>query len=393
MPCFCKETSLGTMPSATLNVRAVPPQLKNLLALLNLEPIEGPRIDAQLGEALPPGGMPWLSATLSAQAPGIAIPMFPPIGGSAVMTAMLQLSAAASMFPLNDLRALLAELQQAALSLAANLAPQMRPLMALPQPSLSNMALAARLTLDLRAKGICPMTLTQVNINAKYAASLPTYQGAMALSANFTAAKIPPFGLPLPQLQLAQSLAGMAAVGQPGPGMPNISDPNFIAQFKAQMKALAALPLPKLKIPAALPGIMADLDVINEAFGEGAFTPGGIAQINAMLNIMASWKIPVPLPAANLSAQLDVTPALPDVLQGLQAAQSSGAAFAAAASASASFGVPPILGLMEQLSTLSALLTKDLKVPPFGPCNVCAFPIKDIAASLANVPIPEMPKF
>ncbi|MEM9247436.1 MAG: hypothetical protein AAGB05_01935 [Pseudomonadota bacterium] len=389
MPCFCNTTLTSMTPTARLSVRAVPPQLKNLLALLDLKPIEGPRIDEQLGEALPPGGQSWLQATLSAQMPGFAFPLFPSAGMSLMMTAALKLSVAATLFPLTDPRALLAQLQQAVLSMAQNLAPQMRPLLALPQPSLSNMALAARLTLALRAKGIDPMTLTGVNVNARFAATMPSYHAAMAISANFAGAAIPPFALPGPQLALAQNLATMAAVGTPGPGMPALTDPNFISKLKAMMQMLAKMPMPQLKIPAALPAVMADLDVILEAFGEDALTQAGILRVNAMLNILASWQIPLPLPAAQLSAQLNATPPFPAVMSGMKMAASAGASFGA--SANLSFGIPPILDLMELLATLSALLTKTLKAPPFCGNVACTLPLDDIAANLANVSVPEVP--
>lgn len=378
MPCFCKHTCLARItPTSQLAVRSVPPQLQRLLALLELEPVDV-RKDEQLSEALPSGGPSWINGALLAQAEGMSIPdVLPPAGGT-MMIAMLRLSAAATIFSLQDPPQLLAAVRQAAASLAENLAPQMRSLRAFQSQGLTNMAIAARLTLALRAKGICPTTLTDVDVRSEFAPSAPRVEAALHTAANLAGARVQPFKLSAPQLALAQQLAGMAFLSDAATisGLPSLNDPRLITSLKAQLEALAAMPVPPLVMPPEEIALISDLDAILDAFGEDALTPEGVARVNALLNAVAKMKVRLPAEAVDLSAQLQVTPDLPHVLKGLDAVRNSGAAIAASASTSASTAalVPPILYQMERMAALAEVLEKALGKSAFGLCNACLFP-------------------
>ena len=381
MPCFCKSTQIVVPPpNLRLAVMAVPPQLSDLLGLLDLPP-DGLRLDERLGQTLPPGGPSWIRATIQAQAPGVRLPAVLPPGGGAMMSAMLSLSAAAKVFPLNNTRRLLAELQQALSSLAHNILPQVQALSTINPVGLQRMALAARLTLALRAKGVCPMVLAKVDVNAQYAGGSAAVRAGFNYAATMPQMNVRPFALPAAQLRLAQHLSALAPLG--AAGMPPLSDPNLIARLKAQIRMLAAMPVPKLPVTPAMLAALADLDAIHQAFGLDATTPAGVARVNAMLRFVASLSLPMPTVAVNLTQSLSVTPKLPDVLTGMQTVSTAGASLAA--SLTTSFKVPPIIPVLEMAATMSAILPKGV------PCGVCNFPLDAVAQSLAQVPLPDAP--
>ncbi|MEM1431025.1 MAG: hypothetical protein AAGG09_16330 [Pseudomonadota bacterium] len=340
------------------------------------------RLDQQLAETLPPGGSAWIGAALSAQVP--RAPSVLPPGGGAMMSAMMQLSAAAPYFTLSDPGQLLAELQQAVSSAAYSVLPKMQALSGMNYAGLQNMALAARITLALRQKDVCPMTLAQVDMNAQYAGSSANVSAALNYAASIPQMNIPGYALPSAQLTLAQSLASLAPLS--GSGMPSLSDPHLIANLKGQIKMLAAMPMPKLSIPPEMLSVLSDIDAVYEAFGPDATSPSGVASVNAMLRWAASLRLPMPPISLNLADQLSVTPTLEDVSTGMETVQSAGASLAA--SASMSFSPPPIMGLLEKLSTLSGLMTKSLGE---GPCLTCSFPMDAVMDNIANVPVPEAP--
>jgi len=361
---------------------AVPPQLRDLLGLLDLPP-DGLRLDEKLGETLPPGGPSWIRATIQAQAPAVRLPAVLPPGGGAMMSAMLSLSAAAKVFPLNDVRGLLAELQQAASSLAHNILPRVQTLSSIDPVGLQNMALAARLTLAMRAKGVCPMVLAKVDVNAKYAGSSAAIRAGFSYAATMPQMNVKPFALPSAQLRLAQSLSALAPLG--AAGMPPLTDPNLIANLKAQIRMLAAMPVPKLPVTPAMLAALADLDAIHEAFGADAMTSAGVARVNAMLRFVASLSLPMPAVAVDLTQKLSVTPQLPDVLTGMQTVSTAGASLAA--SLTTSLKMPAIIPTLEMASTLSSILSKGV----IGPCDACNFPLDAVAKSLAGVALPDAP--
>lgn len=400
MMCLCSNTPMPTVPpNPHLAIRAVPPQFKNLLGLLGLEDMTAKlRMDQQLAQALPPGGPSWITASLAAQAPKLALPAVLPPGGGVAMMAMLRLSASAKTFPLTNPKALLAQLTLAIRSLQQFAMPRLQAVAHIPTPALQRMALAARMTLDMRQQGVCPMIIANVDMRAGLTNSVGRAQASVNFAAKMPTMRIPPFALPGPQLKLAQSLAGLASLGGAAQsmGMPPMSDPNFMGAFRSQMQMLAKMPMPpKISLLALqeLTGKIADIDVIEEAFGPGAMTPGGISRVNAMLKYFTKLQLPMPPVALELKEQLDMTPDIADVLKGMETVKSSGAALAMSASASASVSaaIPPIIPVMEALSSFGTMLGKHTGKSPFGSCITCSASLKDITKGLDGVSLPKAP--
>ena len=408
MPCFCKSNA-ATLPglnaTANLSVQAVPPQMMKLLSLLGLQGTASGQARADLKlNAMLPAMTPdiYLRATMNAKAPNIALPAILPPGGGGAISLMMKL--AATGFPLADPRALLAEIQQAVLSLAANVMPQAQAMPKIPGPQMQNITLAAKMTLALRAQGICPMALAGLDYSfesemelGEAGSSRGTCSAALNFAASLPRITLPPFALPLPKLNLAKELALLApAATAPGDlGLPAFSDPNLMKALMGQLAALSTVPIPNLPISLdelqALADQLSDLATIQEAFGPDALTPAGVARINAMLSYVARLNIPVPLDAQALQMQLDALPKIDDITQGAQAAQSGAVNMAMSMSVQA----PP----MPVLPTLQSLakMAKSLPGLPLGPCNACNFDIGSIKDSIAGMqlssppPIPALP--
>lgn len=411
MPCFCKTSAakLPTVtPTASLSVMAVPPQMQQLLSLLGLEAAGSARADLKLAAMLPGmSGDAWMKATLAATAPHIQLPAILPSGGGGMMSMMMRLAVVAPMFPLTDVRRLVAEIQQAVTSLMAQVMPQAQALRGIPGPQLQNMALAARMTLALRAQGIYPMALANLDFSFAAQAGVASPQSRMTAALAF-AARLPkitvaPFALPLPKVNLALTMAALApmATAPQAMGLPPAPDPNLARMLMNQLAALSTVPMPPLPLPVdellALAAKLEDLETIKLAFGEDALTPAGVARVNAMLRFMAQLRIPIPLPAVALQAKIDALPKIDDIKLGAQAAK--GAGMNLAASMTAQVPPVPILPLLEALAALSGVLQKALKVPPLGPCDACNFDIGAIQDSLSNMqlppppPLPPLPSF
>lgn len=381
-------------PSAPLTVRSVPPQLMRLFALMYLEPVKV-RADEQLLDVLPAEGPAWIKETLSAQAPELTLPNVLPPAGGMMMVAMLRLSEAGTVFPLQKPRELLAMIEQATASYDAHLAPQIKALAEADGPGLRNMASVARFTLALRAKGICLTTLTEVDVLPDYADSARRVKAVLKFASDMSDTGLQPFKLSEGQLSLAQKLAWLASykVSATLSGLPPLSDPRFIDALKSQVDMLAALPTPSSSLLPDQIRLIAELDVILEAFGEDALTSKGVARVNALLDALAKMKIAIPNDARSLADKLIETPAREHVSLGKDAVETAGAAIAASAAVSApkTFGTAPILFHLERMTTLSEILEKALGKPSLGLCNACQFPIDDIAARLADVSVPEVP--
>lgn len=401
MPCFCNAdlTPLtATRPSANLSVRAVPPQMMNLLTLLGLQGTAAgqARADMKLGAMLPAMTPDiYLNAAMTANAPNIALPAILPAGGGGAISMMMKLAVAG--FPLGDPYALIAEIQQAILSLTSAVMPQARAMPQIPGPQMQNLTLAARMTLALRAQGICPMALAGLDYSFESemqvgeAGSRGTCSTALNFAANLPRITMPPFALPLPKLELARELALLApaATAPAALGLPAITDPNLMGALMSQLGVLSTIPVPNLPVSMddlqAMMDQMEDLAAINEAFGPDALTPAGIARINAMLSFIAQMHIPLPLDAVALQMQLDALPKIDDVTQGAQVAQSGAVNLATSMSVQA----PPV----PILPTLEALakLAKSLPGAPLGPCNPCAFELGPIKEGLSSMKLPSPP--
>lgn len=398
MACFCKLPAAklpsfqAKLPSfqatATADVSAVPPQLGALADIMGLESASlTARVDETMGAQLPKsGGDAWIRATLKAQVPNMALPVVLPSGGGPMIKVALKLAmsplVAANPMILVDPKAMAKTLQQMAASLAANVLPQMAPIKAMPQAMFVNMTLAARLTLALRAKGICPMALTGVDAQFSMKAGLAEPRARLSQTMSFAATIVPPKVPKLivtpPQLALAATLSAIAplATAPKTLGLPPASDPQFVEALKKMIAGVAAAMIPAMPmIPDELLAMAAKVEAmatIKEAFGEDAMTPAGVVKVNAMLKVMARLQLPVPPPTAiALQAKLDALPKMEDVTLGAQTLQSSGASIAA------SMTMPPpalpLAPLLDAVQALHAVLAKALGEAPLGACSSCDF--------------------
>ncbi|MEX0327761.1 MAG: hypothetical protein AB3N07_03475 [Ruegeria sp.] len=395
------------MPTANLSVQAVPPQMMKLLSLLGLQGTASgqARADMKLNAMLPAMTPDmYLKATMAANAPNIALPPILPTDGGGAISLMMRLVATG--YPLTDPRALLAEVQQAVVSMAKNVLPQAQTIPKIPAPQMQNITLAAKMTLALRAQGVCPMALAGLDFSheakmelGEAGGSRGTCSAALNFAAKLPRITMPPFALPLPKVNLARQLALMApaATAPAAMGLPAVSDPNLMKTLMSQLAALSTIPIPNLPVSLedlqAMADQLQDLATIQEAFGPDALTPAGIARINAMLSYVARLNIPVPLEAQSLQMQLDALPKIDDVTQGAQATQSG--AMNLAASMSVQPPAVPILPTLEALKKLA----KSLPGLPLGPCDACNTDIGSIRDSLAGMqlpappPIPTLPSF
>lgn len=401
MVCFCNAdlTSLtATRPSANLSVQAVPQQMMKLSTLLGLQGTANAqaRADMKLAAMLPAMAPDiYMQANLAANAPNIALPAILPTDGGGAISLMMKL--AATGFPLSDPRGLIAEIQQAVLSLAKTVLPQAQAMPQIPGPQMQNLTLAAKMTLALRAQGICPMALSGLDysfegqMQAGEATSRGTCSTALNFAANLPRITMPPFALPLPKLELARQLAliAPAAAAPQALGLPAMSDPNLMKALYSQLGVLSTIPVPNLPVSMddlnALMDQLQDMATIQEAFGPDALTPAGIARINAMLSYVAQLNVPIPLEAQALQMQLDALPKFDDVTQGAQVAQSG------AVNLATSMSVPaPAIPILPTLQAL-AKMAKSLTVLPVRPCDTCAFAIGPIKDSLAGMQLPSPP--
>ena len=385
MPCFCVTPASQLQsfnPTLTVDARAVPPQLAQLLDLLGLEDIPEVRLDETMARTLPrttPDA--WMRATLTTAVPNARLPGVMPSGAGPMIKLAMRVSA--SPLPLHDPKRLLAELRQMAYTMAKQLLPGTKTLQSIPRSLIQNMTMAARLTLALRAKGVCPMALARVDM--RFAADLQSQErlrAALALSATVRAPAQPRILLAPPQLALAQTLSAIAPLStlHEPLNLPPASDPNFAQMLKDQLASLAAMAVPTM--PAmpdellALAATLESLDTIKAAFGDDALTPQGVARVNAMLTYVARLQIPIPTPALEamaLQSKMLELPKIEDVRLGAQTVQSSGLSMVSSLSTPAP-GLP-IAPLLEAITALTAVLSKALGQSPFGLCDSCNFPI------------------
>ncbi|MFA3917838.1 hypothetical protein [Ruegeria hyattellae] len=368
-------------------------KLQSLLGLQTQAQAEM-RADMKLASMLPEvTSDAYLRATLMAHAPNVQLPAVLPEGGGALLSMMVKLAAVAPVFPITNPRMLLAYLQRAVASLAASVLPQAQFLPAVP---MKNMAIAARVTLALRAQGLCPMALADVDARFAAQAGATDTQGRFSSAMGFAAAlprlNMPPLALPAPKLQLAWQMAVLAQAANAPAGLrlPALSDPSLTRALLNQLGALSTVPVPVMPVSLdelqAMAEQLQDLATIQEAFGPDAMTPAGVARVNAMLSYMASLRVPMPLPAQSLQVQLDALPKFDDVAQGTATAS------AGAMNIAASMSVPPpsvpILPLLEELAGLKQALTPGSLLP----CARCNSEIGNIAASMAGTQLPPLPQ-
>lgn len=369
MTCFCaaRVAPLKMLaPKANLSVGPVPPQMPKMVAMLGVPlpgpgPAPAPRIDMKMAAVMTPMvGQSW-------------VPPKPP----ALMGKMANLSALAALLPLEDIGALVAELQDMLTKLTENVQPVMTGAARLPKKPMLNMVMAARMTLSMRAKGMCPMDLSGLDSSFANAQGLPPAPGKMA--ATMGAVKgmprpIPRFALPIPMQTMAMTLASLAPLETipTSLSMPPIASSQFAGAAMAALARLAQvppLPIDVSKMMAEL-AQLSDLAAIQAAFGESAMTPAGVAKVQAMLTYMSRVPLP-PIPSVALALQpkLDMLPPLPAVEAGARVASLNVQTFANAARLTPPR--VPILSPLMAINALKAVLADILGVEPHSGCPTC----------------------
>ena len=365
MPCFCiapTQSFINLQPRISFAIAPPPMPMMNLRAALAMgvgDPAE--RADFRL------------SAAMTAAMGGHPLPAF---RASAALNVMAQLSVAARIMPLSPLDMILAHIQQALESLKAQMGPTLPFYMGLPRVPMMNLVAAARLTLALRAQGICPFALAGLSEDVALGeASKARMNSAMHTAASLRLRPGLPFALDPIQLALAHQFAAIANVSETAPamGLPPVTSPNFMQMLQNMLMGLAKLAMPPIDFSNMLPLAMKldDIATINEAFGE--MTPAQMSRINAMLRFMARLNIPMPDLALALSANLANLPPAAAVASGANLYASARPTF----NAMMRMQMPrmPILPLLMALGVLAALLFKALGLTPAANCPGCKFPI------------------
>ena len=378
MPCFCPSqlpNLNGLMPKASLRVTAVPPQMGELLALLGLSGEAGSaRADLAMGASLPSmDGQAWIHSQMSAAMPGV--PFF---GMPRLMNITAQMSALGGSFPLTNPAALIADLKRTLRSMSLHLMPFITSAQAMPSLHLANMVGAARMTLSLRAAGLCPMALSGVDMSFSHGEGLgnprATFNAAVSAGTGFGGASFPAFGLPFPKLNLAMSLAALAplATAPQTLGLPAISDPNFAAMAMGLLSGLMSVPAMPLDLSSLISDLtrLADLSAIQQAFGPDAMSAAGVGRVQNMLNFMGRLRLPaLPSTAMSLQAKLGILPSMDAVRTGAEVVRSGAASFAA--SMRFNPGIPVILPFLSLLDALKQVLADALGTVPGAACPAC----------------------
>ncbi|WP_118136813.1 hypothetical protein [Oceanicella sp. SM1341] len=335
MPCFC--TVPADVARARFNVGIPvllpPPPALRLTAALPLLAAE-PRLDVQIATGLEAMRLPSLD-----------------LGGGPLMQVAVMISMMSGTFTFDDLPMLEAQMAQAADSFSRNIWPRLGWLTTFRMQPLLNMALIARLVIDLTALGIDPF-------------SLGAPPPAPAIS-SFR------FALARPQLQMARLLGTLPAL----PAMmlaldlPPLGETGAVPALANWLDGLASLSPPKLIIPypviLKLAMVLESLATIQEAFG--AVSPATVQRLDAMLRMWSTFPLPVPLPALALSEKLALLPPMEDIRLGERAAGQAGATMATAFS-------PPRLAIAPFLNVMLALqasLNLAVDLEPFDQCAMC----------------------
>ena len=360
MPCFCDiptQSFLDLTPNISFALPPVPIPMINLNAMMKLDaPWEAGRLDANIAAAFDMGGY------------GL-----PSIGFNASLNLGMQLAIVANIFPLSPLDLIIPEIQRALDSLKEQMGPAMGAVYGIPKLPMANLALAARMTLALRAQGIDPMELAAEGKIED--TSNERFSWALSSASMFNFRPPIPFALTIPQVELAHQMAALADLSNSGEalGLPGINTPDFAGLFYNMLMGLAAIPLPNIDLSAllALATKLEDLAVINEAFGE--ITPGRMGQINAMFGFMSSIPLPMPDMSLALAQKIEGLPPVEKVNDGLAIARSMGPNFSSA------FSMPlpsiPVLPVLQLLAGLGAMLYNNLGMEPNLVCTGCKFPL------------------
>ncbi|MEQ3710754.1 hypothetical protein, partial [Tateyamaria sp.] len=206
------------------------PKMIAALGLPMPDSAPAPRIDMKMAAVMAPMvGQSW-------------VPPKPP----ALMGRMASLSSLAAFLPLTDIAALMAELQQLVSELAQNVQPVLSQAAYMPKKPMLNMVMAARMTLSMRAQGLCPMDLSGLDSTFAQAEGLPPHPGKMnaTMSAVRGMGPIPRFALPIPMQSMAMTLASLAPLETipTSLSMPPISSSKFGGAAMAMLAQLARIP-------------------------------------------------------------------------------------------------------------------------------------------------------
>ena len=368
MTCLCPsqlKPLASLRPSVSLSVGAVPMQMPSLVAMLGMgsaESVAASRVDLKMGMMMSGlQGQPW------------ALPGIP-----SLMTMTAQMSSLAAVFPLGDINALIAQLQQMLASLRSFVFPLMSAAAALPKLTMANMVLAARMTLSMRAKGLCPMSLS--GLDHSFAAShnlaspTATLNASINASARMGAGAFPRFGMSMPQVNMALSMAALAPLASlpASLGLPAVGSTDFVGAAMSALAGLVSFPTLPLDLSALMSQLasLSDLAAIQQAFGMDAMTSAGVSRVQAMLNFMGTLRLPsLPSLALSLQPKLDMLPTMEAVQTGAQVARLHAPTFSMA------MGMtpirPPVLSALTALNALKAVLADALGVAPGSCCAAC----------------------
>jgi hypothetical protein len=338
MTCFC-DVPLAQAQStlSAMQFRMTPPQIPLSL-----------RLAAAFGVAMDPNRA---DIRIAAGVQAIRLPDVT-LGGPLANLAM-GLQVAGGTFRIDDIPTLEAQMRQAAQSIQSNVLPRIGMLARVQVRPLVNLAIIARLLLDLRARGIDPLDASTLppppaNLSSTLAMRLTPPQLRMARLA---------VGLP-PLLQLAETLR-----------VP-LGDQSAASAMRNRLEALARVQPPPLPLPMPLllrlAFVLDSLATIREAFGPDAMTPAGLNRIAALLQPYMRLSLPIPMPVLALNEQLATLPPVPPIKAGTDLRNTASSAFFAM--------TPPRLAIAPFLNVLMALnlsLANLLRRPVLDQCAAC----------------------
>lgn len=297
MVCFCKMP-LAHAPAriAPMLLQFSPPKIPIALRAAAVLPLltNEDRLDIKIALAMQ----------------NIRLPSIAVAGGPLVALA-LKLQLAGGTFTIDDLPTLAAEIRQTAHTLNRHVLPSLRPLLDVKLPPLLQLALVARLKLDLPA----------LKWDAMLGGTAPTVSPFRA-SLAIPRPQILPLSLAaaLPQL-LALSETLKVPIGEQGAAR----------AMSNHLRAMAGLGLPTLSLTIPqiihIAMVLEAIAKIEAAFGSDAMTPAGLSSIAAQLKILMALPMP-PLPDLELAETIAMLPELDSIKAGERGIPSSfGAGF------------------------------------------------------------------